>query len=802
MNGTLQASDSLNETNSWLEEALALHQQNDLEQAGILYAMILDREPRHFNASLMLGLLRHQERRFPAAIEVLQRAVSLNPRSAPAHLNLGISLWTVGRQAEALSHYQWSLRFDKDHSETLFNCAYALQALNRPDEAILIWDRLLALCPGAPSALLNRGLVLEALARPEEAMACFVQALDRDSKLEETLVAKAEKYNEESRHEEALALLDKICERCPDSGGALLARAATLFRLRRHTEALADLGRVIVLQPDCVDALVGRGHAQLKLLRPREALATLDLALILEPNHLEALYCKANALLVLQRPVDALVCCNQALVAQPDCPETLLNRGIVLVHHHRAMEALVDFERALALRPHWADLLMNLGLAQHLVGRPRDAMESYEKALRLDPGNAVNHSIKIHLLDHLPEMGLPEHQLERRKFQQVHARSLESLKPVFLNDRTPSRRLVIGYVSRCFMRGSTASTFLPIFQNHSKADFQINCYADVLVEDDWTQRCRDYADVWRQVVYLSDEALAAQIRDDGVDILVDLSGHTPGNRLLAFARKPAPIQVTAWGHGGGTGLATIDYLFADPMAIPAGDRPHFAEQIYDLPCHITFEPPSFSPDLVPLPAQTNGYVTFGSLNRYSKVTPGVERLWARILASVPGSRLLMKDTLFEDPQGRAMVLDSFARLGIERERIELRGSTSREGHLAAYGAVDILLDPFPLNGGITTWESLWMGVPVVSLLGNTIGSRASGAILHALHLDDWVAQNEEGYLGVAIQKAKDIQALARFRQDIRSRVNVSPAGNPELYTRAVEGAYRAMWKTWLQKVSQ
>jgi predicted O-linked N-acetylglucosamine transferase (SPINDLY family) len=305
--------------------------------------------------------------------------------------------------------------------------------------------------------------------------------------------------------------------------------------------------------------------------------------------------------------------------------------------------------------------------------------------------------------------------------------------------------------------------------------------------------------VWRQTTSLSDEAMDAQIRADGVDILIDLSGHTVGNRMLVFARKPAPIQVSGWGHGGGTGLPTVDYLFADPVAIPAAVRPYFAEEIYDLPCHIAFEAPSYTPPVVDLPALSRGSLTFGCLNRYPKVTPAVERLWARILLAVPSSRLLLKSGMFDDPKGRRKVLETFARLGIEEARLELRGSTSRRDHLAAFGHADITLDPFPQNGGISTLESLWMGAPVVAKLGNALGSRASGAILHALGLQDWVAQDDEEYLAVAVRKAADIRALARFRTDIRSRIMASPAGNPDLYTLAVESAYRTMWRRWLEK---
>lgn len=755
------------DTDSLLEAALHSHQRGALEEAEPLYTTILTQEPDHFTATLLLGVLRNQREDFHSAAELLSRAVEADPNSALAHLNLGLALWHLNQPEEAIQHYRHSLRLAPNDPSALLNCASALQERHQPGEALVHWDRFLTLDPGSPAALMGRAMALQDLQRPEEALSVFDQALALD----------------------------------PQQVVNVLERAKHLDQAARHQEALDTLDRVLKVRPGWVDALVERGMVLLKLHRAQEALVSLDVASLLDPRSLVALHARANVLLVLQRPAEALAACERALALQPDSADLLLIHGIVLIHHHRAAEALAAFERALALAPERPDLHMNRGSALHLLGRHREALTCYERALSLDPHNAVNHSSKIGLLDFLPEMGLEEHQDARRAFFEAHATRLPSPDAAAPADRRPSRRLVLGYVSRCFMGCSTVSTFLPILQRHSREDFQIICYSDVLGGDDWTQRCRKCSDVWRETAGLSDEALAARIRADGVDILVDLSGHTPGNRLLVFARKPAPIQVTAWGHGGGTGLPMMDYLFADPTAIPPSDRPQLAEEVYDLPCHLTFEAPDSSPDLVELPALTRDYVTFGSLNRYSKITPAVERLWARILVSVPGSRLVLKDTRFEDPAARETVMDAFHRLGIAPERIEFRGSTSREGHLAAYGDIDIHLDPFPLNGGVTTWESLWMGTPVVSKLGDTLGSRASGAILRALDLREWVAEDEDGYLAVAVRMAARVEALAEFRCGIRSRILASPAGNPALYTRAVEAAFRAMWIRWLAKTS-
>lgn len=592
--------------------------------------------------------------------------------------------------------------------------------------------------------------------------------------------------------------LERVVSLNPRSPLAHLNLGHSLWRLGRREDALRHYQLSHRFDPMNPEALFHLAYVLQAIQRTEAALECWQRFLALQPEHPQALLNCGSALVDLQRPAEALIKFDLALTLSPEWPDLLMNRGIALNNLKRPEEALIDFEKALALKPDWADLHMNHAAAIHSLGRHREAIACYDRALACDPTHATSHSCKIGLLDLLPEVGFLEQQQERRSYFQRHAQGLAELGATFPNDRNPSRRLILGYVSSDFKHHSAALCFLPIFRNHCRSDFQINLYSGTRKEDDWTLEFQRYADLWRHTNALSDEALAAQIREDRVDILIDLSGHTAGNRLLVFARKPAPIQVTAWGHGGGTGLPTIDYLFSDPITIPDAFRPMFAEKVCDLPCCITFEAPVFGPAVRPLPAQLTGSITFGCLNSYGKVTPDVERVWALMLKAAPGSRLLLKDARFDSPAGRKQVLEAFACHGIQQRQLVLRGSTSHKDHLAAYGDLDIALDPFPLNGGISTWEALWMGVPVVTKLGNAPGSRSSGAILHALGLDDWIAQDEAAYQEIAVRMAADLKDLAAFRACIRHRIETSAAGNPKLYTKALEAAYRTMWHQWLK----
>ena len=808
-------------------------QKGDSQSAAHLLAEALRVNPRAAQAHFHLGLAQWELGQPEQSLTHCQHSLMLKPGQPEVLRHCALVLQSLGRSREALERWDQLLALAPATPTALLNRGLVLQDLQRLGDALASFDQALALDPACSDAHLARSRVLRLEGRKETALDAVQVVLDAQPDRIEALRDRAGLLMELGRAAEAMACHDRLRELQPDSvvvhldrGNALMGlhrcrealasydralaldpqhldglmnRGTALLGLQRPQEALASYDRVLALDPEHVETHLNRGNALLALGQPREALASFDCALALRPDYPEALLNRAHALLPLKLPLEAVASCDRALALKPDCVGALVNRGTALLDLKRPAEALASFEAALALQPAYPDLLMNRGTALHLLARHREAIASYDQALALDPGHARAHSNKIYLLDFIPEVGFLEHQLERRSYFHAHAGRYAHQPGVQPADPDPDRRLVLGYVSADFKHHSAASCFLPILQRHDHEAFQVNCYSGVLVEDDWTRRFQQHADVWRPTSGLSDEELAARIRADGVDILVDLSGHSKGNRLLTFARRPAPVQVTAWGHGGGTGLPMIDYQFTDPVSIPPQFRTLFAEAAWDLPCCITFEAPGFAPPVPGLPALARGHVTFGSLNRFTKVTPVVLQLWARILRAVRGSRLLLKDARFDAASGRQEVLAALQRQGIREDRVDFLGFSSHEDHLAAFSSVDIVLDSFPQNGGITTWEALWMGAPVVATLGNKLASRISGAILHALGLGAWVGQDEEAYVSIATGMAADLAGLASFRAGIRARIQASSAGNPERYTRAVEAAYRAMWRERLAR---
>lgn len=708
-----------------------------------------------------------------------------------------LDLHEHGRLDEAEALYRAILSQDPNHFMALHQVGVIQNQQGDHGAAVLTLEKAARLNPRSSLAHLNLGIAQASLGQFEEALAQYQFSLMLNPGNAETLLNRGIALHSLGRLDEALDCLGQALALQPHSPKALLNRAIILQELHRPMEALASFDQALAYQPHDASALTCRGTVLQELHRPAEALESHDRALVLEPHHADALLNRGVALMDLDRPKEALASLDRCLALQPRQADALMNRGNALAQLRRLGEALESFNQSLALWPDNTDALMNRGLALHLMGRHGDAIADLDRVLAIQPRLAKARSAKIFMLDYLPDLTFERHQEERKQY--FRTQFIDGLKPTaaFRNDRNPARPLVVGYVSADFKRHSASASFWPLIKHHDKGSFRIICYSGVLAEDVQSRLFQEQSQAWVRAFELSDEALAERIKKDQVDILVDLSGHSTGNRLPVFALKPAPIQVTAWGHSGGTGLPMVDYLFTDPVHIPRSARALFAETAIDLPSCITFEPPPYAPGLTALPALAKGYVTFGSLNRFSKITPTLLDSWARVLRAVPRSRFLLKDGLFDDPSVGEAIKALFAKRGITPDRVELRGHTTHEGHLAAYGEVDIVLDTFPQNGGITTWEALWMGVPVVAMLGGHPSCRISASILTAVGLGDWVMPNEAAYEAEAIKRAADVVALSLFRQGIRTQIGASQAGNPARYTLAVEAAYRSMWERWL-----
>jgi predicted O-linked N-acetylglucosamine transferase (SPINDLY family) len=365
------------------------------------------------------------------------------------------------------------------------------------------------------------------------------------------------------------------------------------------------------------------------------------------------------------------------------------------------------------------------------------------------------------------------------------------------NDCTPGRRLRIGYVSADFREHSASKVFGGMLTHYDRSQFEVYAYSNSrLKEDRYSELFRKNVTVWRNIAGLSDQAAASMLLDDRIDILVDLSGHTAGNRLLVFARRPAPIQITALGYAAGTGMQAMDVFFTDRVMVPLDEVGYYREEVRYLPCALGLFSMDEFPAVNALPALSNGVVTFGSFNRLAKVSNDTYRTWAKLLLAIPGSRLLLKATELDDALNRERILQAFTQAGIAAERIVMRGNTSWYEHMQAYHQVDIALDPFPHGGGVTALEGLMMGVPVITRRWPTLTGRISASVMTTLKLPGWIAETPEQYVEIAVGQANDLQSLSKLRGQLRGIFTSSVLGDQAAFVRSVEQEYRKLWQEW------
>ena len=582
------------------------------------------------------------------------------------------------------------------------------------------------------------------------------------------------------------------------NGGSAVFHAnlgVALKELGKLDAAVARYRRALELKPDFTEAHNNLGVALEELGKPAEAAASCRRALGLKPDCAEAHNNLGNALKDLGELGEAVACYRRALELRPDYPEAHNNLGIAFKEQGRLDEAVACFRRALELKPDYAQAHSNLGAACKDRGELDEAVACCRRALEARPDFAAAHSNLLYAQLFRPGLDSQSLYEEHCRWNQRHAAPLAKFIRPHANDRSPDRRLKIGYVSPDFREHCQALFTVPLFSAHDHEHFEIVCYADVLRPDGITARLRSHADAWRSIAGLDDEQVAQWIRRDGIDILVDLIMHMARNRLLVFARKPAPVQACWLAYPGTTGIAAVDYRITDPYLDPPGPRVDcYAEESVRLPdCFWCYDPLDGEPPVNALPAAEKGYVSFGCLNNFCKVNPSVLKIWARVLRAVDRSRLTI---LAGEGTHRRRTLDLLAEEGVGRERVTFVAHQPRPQYLKYYHGIDIGLDTVPYNGHTTSLDSFWMGVPVVTLVGPTVVGRAGLCQLMNLGLPELIAASPEQYTQIAAELARDPARLSDLRATLRDRMRASPLMNFPRFARNIEAAYREMWLRW------
>ena len=552
------------------------------------------------------------------------------------------------------------------------------------------------------------------------------------------------------------------------------------------------------LKPDLVDAHVNLGAAWLGKGERDKAIACFHRALALRPDSVEA-HCNLGLTWFdMGRLDDAIACYQRAIALQPQCEAAYCHLGNVWLEKRQFDRAIEYYRRALAINTIFTEAHSNLGTALAFIGRLDEAIACHRRAKALNPDAVAAHDNLLYALLYHPN---PDPRSVYRDSQQWNSQHAEPLKPliqVHSNDRDPERPLRIGYVSPDFRFHPVGRFIEALLASHDHADFQVLCYSQTLANDHITERLKSHADTWRSTFGLSNNQVADMIRQDRIDFLVDLAGHTANNRLLVFAQKPAPVQVTYLGYPATTGSTTIDYRLTDALADPPGlSDTVCSEHLFRLPqSGWCFHSPDHAPPVSELPATRNGCVTFGSFNDLAKVNPSLLNQWATILRSVPRSRLVVKAIGLTSPAAQQTIRQVMSDSGIEPDRVDLLAWVAPAEHLAQYHRIDIALDTYPYHGTTTTCESLWMGVPVITLAGQSHVSRVGVSLLTNIGLPELIAQTPEKYIQIAADLAADVARLAALRSTLRDRMRNSVLLDADRFARNIEAAYRTMWRTW------
>jgi predicted O-linked N-acetylglucosamine transferase (SPINDLY family) len=486
-----------------------------------------------------------------------------------------------------------------------------------------------------------------------------------------------------------------------------------------------------------------------------------------------------------------------ALRLNPSSADAHFNLANVLAHTNRLDEAVASYRRAIQLQPANAMALSNLGGALVRQGAVGEAIECFRKALASAPDNAIVHDNLIYMMHFHPDFDAMSIREELRRWNEQFGAPLQSQIRPHANSKDPDRPLRIGYVSADWREHCQALFTLPLLAHHDASRFHITCYSTVTAPDQVTCKIREHAGNWRDIAGISDDQAAELVRADAIDILVDLTLHMADNRLLLFARRPAPVQVTWLGYPGSTGLETVDYRLTDRYLDPpdpARDE-WYTETSVRLPDSFwCYSPIPGAPAVSPLPAEANGgAITFGCLNNFNKISEPVLALWADVLRAVPASRLLLLTT---PGSHRQRTLDTLGRFGVEPQRIEFTPGRVPREYLELYHRVDISLDTFPANGHTTSMDSLYMGVPVVTLPGQTAISRGGLSILSMIGLPELIASDRHEFVRIARELSADVPRLSHLRATIRQRMESSPLMDAPRFARGMETAFREMWRRY------
>jgi protein O-GlcNAc transferase len=748
-----------------LESATEHHRAGHLSEARRLYAQFLAANPGHALGLFRSGLLELQDRQLDAALGSIQKAASAAPDNARYQFGLGQVLDALQRWDEAADAYHRALRNEPASHDAQVALGVALQRGGRLAQAAAAYRAALALEAEDPVTLGNLGAALREMGDVDEAI----------------------------RFLERAAALD------PQTASHAVNLGVALNQRRDFAASQSTLRALLDREPRNPDAAFNLGNALRGLGRTREAVACFRLAADSRPGYADALNNLGNAHKELGDFTAAMASFEEALRARPDHVAALNNAGCLLRTLGRSEEAEDMLRRGLAVDPRHPALHDNLGNVLKDAGELDEAIACFRRSLDIDPSNPATHGNLVYALCFQSPRPEPV-RAECERWNARFAAPVRRLAEDTDRELSPDRRLNVGYVSADFRDHCQTLFTLPLLARHDHSRFRIFCYSGVERPDAYTERISAHADTWREVRALDDDALSRVIRDDRIDVLVDLTMHMSNGRPLVFARKPAPVQIAWLAYPGTTGMDAVDYRLSDPRLDPEGFEQYYTERTLHLPDSFwCYDPLSDAPPVGALPALEHGHLTLGCLNNPCKLTDHTLDLWGGVMRALPAARLLL---MVPEGRHRRHLTERLAARGIESQRVEFVAFRPRADYLRTYERIDFALDTFPYNGHTTSLDALWMGVPTVTRVGETCVGRGGLSQLHQLGLSELAAYSDGAFVDVAVTLAADLPRLAALRgSSLRARLERSALMDGARFARNIENAYRTAWTRYVHAIS-
>ncbi|QTO18860.1 tetratricopeptide repeat protein [Burkholderia seminalis] len=815
----------MNDINDTLQRALAHHQAGRLAEAKTLYDAILTAQPGQPDAMHFLGLLACQLKQYDAGLALMERSLAARP-DASYFNNLGNMLRECGRLDDAIAHYRRAVALRPEFPEAHNNLGNALRDARVPAEAMASCSRAIELRPGYAEAYNNLGNVLQDLGELDAAAASYGKAIAFHTAYAEAHSNLGHVLRAQDKHTEAIAHYRRALELNPALRVAQRGLGAALRATGDFDGALAHARAG--LEPDDAEAHCALGIS-LRSINDFDGAAQLfERAREIDPRYAPA-WARLGELRCQQGEYEASVhLCRRAIELDPELADAYNFLGLAYHNLDRMAAAELSHRHAIDLNPDDADAHHNLAAALFRLDKLDEAMDEYRiaQALGIDPvkiqltlgdirwakrdfagavaafREAIEHDphrAYARLLFNMSSSAAFEPRdwvVEAHRYGERLARDVQP----FEHDRARrvrdarGRPLRVGFVSGDLRQHPVGIFLESVLAHLDRTRIEPHAYVTFVVEDDVTARLKSGFASWKKLTCMNRDQAARMIRDDGIDVLVDLAGHTNWSGLPIFAHRPAPVQASWLGFFATTGVRAVDYFVGDAYTLPADEAEHFVEAPWRLPdSYLCFTPPAYDVPVGPLPMAANGGVTFGCFGKLTKISDDVVALWSRLLQALPDARLLLKAHELGAGDLNAATRARFARHGIDAGRLILEGGSPRAEYFAAYNRIDIALSPFPYPGGTTTAEALWMGVPVIGMKGGRFVTHICESLLHAAGMGDWIADDEASYLAKAVASAQDCDGLAALRATLRERTLASPLCDAARFARNLEDAFHGMW---------